>query len=117
VRLLYGSAVFYLVFGGAELAVFTESSGRRNWFALGLGAWMIFMALFMGLLSWRQAQKRRHQLQQRRDQPSTDDAEPAVPPEIWTMVEQGEKIKAIKRYRQLNPGVGLKEAKNVIDGL
>ena len=64
-----------------------------------------------------QAQKRRRQLQQRRNQPSTYDAEPAVPPEIRTMVEQGEKIKAIKHYRQLHPGIGLKEAKNVIDGL
>jgi len=71
----------------------------------------------MALVSWAQALKLRHQLQQRRNQPSTDYAESAVPPEIWTMVDQGKKIKAIKRYRELNPGIGLKEAKNVIDGL
>jgi ribosomal protein L7/L12 len=78
---------------------------------------MIFMALVMGLLSWRQAQKHRHRLQQCRNQPSTCNADPAVTPEITAMVEQGKKIKAIKRYRELNPGTGLKEAKNVIDGL
>lgn len=117
VRLLYGAAVIYLVVGGAALADFAGSAGSTKRWALGLGAWMIFMALVMAMLSRGQAQKRRHQLQQRRNQPSTYDAESAVPPEIWTMVEQGKKTKAIKRYRELNPGIGLKEAKNVIDGL
>jgi ribosomal protein L7/L12 len=37
-------------------------------------------------------------------------------PEVLVLLEQGRKIQAIKRYRELNPGVGLKEAKNVIDG-
>jgi ribosomal protein L7/L12 len=31
------------------------------------------------------------------------------------LVTQGRKIEAIKRYRQLNPGIGLREAKQVID--
>jgi ribosomal protein L7/L12 len=38
-------------------------------------------------------------------------------PEVAALVERGRKIQAIKRYRQLNPGIGLKEAKDVIDGL
>ena len=113
VRLLYGAAVFYLVLGGAELATFAGSGGRSKWLAFGLGPWMIIMAL----VSWGQAQKLRHRLQQRRNQPSADDAGSAEPPEIRTMVDQGKKIKAIKRYRELNPGIGLKEAKNFIDGL
>jgi hypothetical protein len=33
------------------------------------------------------------------------------------LVERGRKIQAIKRYRVLNPGIGLKEAKDVVDGL
>jgi ribosomal protein L7/L12 len=33
------------------------------------------------------------------------------------LLEQGRKIQAIKRYRELNQGVGLKGAKDVIDGL
>jgi ribosomal protein L7/L12 len=40
-----------------------------------------------------------------------------VTPEILALIEQDRKIQAIKRYRQLNPGTGLKEAKDVIDGL
>jgi ribosomal protein L7/L12 len=42
----------------------------------------------------------------------------AVPdPEVLILVERGRKIQAIKRYREMNPGVGLKQAKDVIDGL
>jgi hypothetical protein len=48
--------------------------------------------------------------------PGSDRASPtAIPPDIVALVEQGRKIEAIKRYRQLNEGVGLKEAKDVID--
>jgi ribosomal protein L7/L12 len=35
--------------------------------------------------------------------------------EVVVLVGQGRKIQAIKRYRELNPGTGLKEAKDVID--
>jgi hypothetical protein len=42
---------------------------------------------------------------------------PAPEPEIVILVQQGRKIQAIKRYREQNPGAGLKEAKDVIDGL
>jgi Ribosomal protein L7/L12 C-terminal domain len=42
---------------------------------------------------------------------------PEPEPEVVILVEQGRKIQAIKRYRELNPGTGLKEAKDVIDGL
>jgi hypothetical protein len=44
-------------------------------------------------------------------------AVPLLPPEVVVLVEQGRKITAIARYRELNPGVGLKEAKDVIDEL
>jgi hypothetical protein len=42
---------------------------------------------------------------------------PGGDPEVLILVEQGRKIQAIKRYRELHPGTGLKEAKDVIDGL
>jgi ribosomal protein L7/L12 len=42
---------------------------------------------------------------------------PEPSPEVLALHEQGLKIQAIKRYRELNPGVGLKDAKAVIDGL
>jgi ribosomal protein L7/L12 len=42
---------------------------------------------------------------------------PVTTPEVAALVERGRKIQAIKRYRELNPGIGLKEAKDVIDGL
>lgn len=42
--------------------------------------------------------------------------EPSVDEEIKNLVANGEKIKAIKKYRDLT-GVGLKEAKDYIDKL
>jgi hypothetical protein len=40
-----------------------------------------------------------------------------VSPEFLILVKQGRKIQAIKRYRELNPGIGIKEAKDILDGL
>jgi hypothetical protein len=42
---------------------------------------------------------------------------PVPVPEVLALLGQGREIQAIKRYRELNPGVSLKEAKDVIDGL
>jgi hypothetical protein len=41
---------------------------------------------------------------------------PGLPPEFYALVREGKKIKAIAMYRQLT-GVGLKEAKDYVDGL
>ncbi len=49
--------------------------------------------------------------------PPDYDAAPGLTPEVVILVDQGRKIQAIKRYRQLNPGTGLKAAKDVIDEL
>jgi hypothetical protein len=38
-----------------------------------------------------------------------------IPHDVVDLIRQGMKIQAIKRYRQLNHGVGLKEAKDIID--
>jgi hypothetical protein len=40
---------------------------------------------------------------------------PDIPGEVIDLVRQGKKIQAIKRYRQLISGVGLKDAKDIID--
>ena len=45
------------------------------------------------------------------------EAPPEPAPEVRTLIDQGRKIQAIKHYRQLHPGTGLKEAKDIIDGL
>jgi hypothetical protein len=46
-----------------------------------------------------------------------DQALPVPASDVRILAEQGRKIQAIKRYRQLNPDIGLREAKDVIDGL
>jgi hypothetical protein len=41
----------------------------------------------------------------------------ALPEDIVHLALQDKKIQAIKRYRELNPGVGLKQAKDLIDSI
>jgi len=53
----------------------------------------------------------------RREQRGYEQALPAPAADVLVLAGRGQKIQAIRRYRQLNPGVGLKEAKDVIDGL
>jgi hypothetical protein len=42
---------------------------------------------------------------------------PDAGPEILFLVEHGKKIQAIKQYREQNPGLGLKDAKDFVDGI
>ena len=42
---------------------------------------------------------------------------PDAGPEILFLIEHGKTVQAIKCYREQNPGIGLKEAKDVIDGI
>jgi hypothetical protein len=42
---------------------------------------------------------------------------PVPAPEVLALVDQGWTIQAIKRYRELNPGVGLRDARDVVEGL
>jgi hypothetical protein len=51
----------------------------------------------------------------RREQFVHTSPEPAD--EVLALLEQGRKIAAIKRYRELNPGMGLRDAKDVIDDI
>jgi large subunit ribosomal protein L7/L12 len=40
----------------------------------------------------------------------------AVPPELLALILSGKKIQAIKMYRQMT-GMGLKDAKDIVDGI
>lgn len=42
---------------------------------------------------------------------------PVPAPEVLALVDQGWTVQAVKRYRELNPGVGLRDAKDVVEGL
>jgi ribosomal protein L7/L12 len=53
----------------------------------------------------------------RREERAYDQALPAPTIDVAVLAGQGQKIQAIRRYRKLNPGIGLKEAKDVVDGL
>jgi ribosomal protein L7/L12 len=46
----------------------------------------------------------------------TPGADGGVPPDVISLAQSGQKIEAIKRYRQLT-GVGLAEAKDAVDRL
>jgi hypothetical protein len=71
-----------------------------------------------GFLSSGGRPRRPKELDTQPDQASTTlMAPPDIPWEVVCLVQQGEKILAIKRYRQLNGGVGLKEAKDIIDAI
>ena len=71
-----------------------------------LGAAWLFLAA--GQLHYARQFRRRDRLGQ---------APPGAEEDVATLARQGRKIEAIKRYRQLNPGIGLREAKQVIDEL
>jgi ribosomal protein L7/L12 len=49
--------------------------------------------------------------------PGRDGSSTTVPPDVVALVEQGRMIQAIKRYRALNDGLGLKEAKDIVDAV
>jgi ribosomal protein L7/L12 len=51
----------------------------------------------------------------RREQLVRTSPEPAD--EVLALLELGRKIAAIKRYRELNPSMGLRDAKDVIDDI
>jgi hypothetical protein len=90
---------------GAALVIYTVVA-NAGWADFGIGGLWLVMAANCFLVA-RQI-RRREQL---------DEAAPAAGYDVPALAEQGRKIEAIKRYRELNPGVGLREAKRVIDEL
>ena len=92
---------------GLAWIVYVAVSGA-SWAYLGLGClWLVLAACLI-------PQARQFS---RRERLGYDRAWPAAEQDVLTLVRQGRNIEAIKRYRELNPGVGLKDAKQVVDGL
>lgn len=77
-------------------------------------AWVVTGLIGMGLLVTEHRRQRRERaaLAARRAAASRD----GIPADVIGLVVGGKKIRAIKRYRELT-GVGLKEAKGIIDSL
>ena len=99
------SAAFALV-GVAGIVAAVVSSA--SWTRLALGCvWLVGAACLI-------PQARQFS---RRERLGYDRALPAAEQDVLTLLRQGRNIEAIKRYRQSNPGVGLREAKHVVDGL
>jgi len=99
----YVSAAMLVV--GVAWIIYSVCTGA-GWADTAVGApWLVLAAVWFQ--SARQL-RRREQL---------DQAAPGAGQDVLTLVRQGRKIEAIKRYRALNPGIGLREAKHVIDEL
>jgi hypothetical protein len=79
-----------------------------GWVRLALGClWLVCAACFIPAA--RQFS--------RRARLGFDRTVPAAEQDVLTLLKQGRNIEAIKRYRELNPGVGLREARHAVDGL
>ena len=105
-RLSYGVSALLALGGVAWLADAVVSGA--SWAYLGLGCmWLVLAAAFI-------PQARQFS---RRERLGFDRALPVAEQDVVTLLRQGRNIEAIKRYRDLNPGVRLREAKLVIDGL
>lgn len=105
-RNAYGISIGFALAGmaGITYAVLADA----NWAGFGVGGmWLVLAAGWF--LTGRQFR--------RREQLGFDQDLPGAGQDVLTLVRQGRKIEAIKRYRQLNPGIGLREAKHVIDEL
>lgn len=106
-RTLYGLSVAFALVGAAWIVVYTViANANRAAFWTG-GVWLMLAASYF--LVARQLR--------RREQLGSDQELPGAGQDVLTLVRQGRKIEAIKRYRQVNPGIGLREAKHVIDEL
>ena len=90
------------------------------WIILGLSTNAGYLPVINGVLFIMAAsgwflmalERRRREQRGYYDQPL-----PVPSPDVQILAGQGRKIQAIKRYRQLNPDVALREAKEMIDGL
>jgi hypothetical protein len=106
VRNLYGFGAFFALGGAAWIVYATVAN--VSWVDIGIGVlWLALAANF-----FLQARQLR-----RRQQLGFDQELPEGGQDVQALVAQGRKIEAIKRYRQLNPGIGLREAKRIVDEL
>ena len=105
-RKLYGFSAGFALAGAA--GIIYSVIAKTNWTDIAIGAlWLMLAAGWF--LTARQLR--------RREQLGTGQGLPVADQDVLTLVRQGRKMEAIRHYRQLNPGVGLVEAKNVIDEL
>lgn len=104
-RFYWVSAIFALV-GVAWIVYAGVFDASWTYFLLS-GVWLVLAACLV-------PQARQYG---RRERLGFDLALPAAGQDVHTLLRQGRKIEAIKRYRELNPGIGLREAKHVVDGL
>lgn len=90
----------------SEILLYVSGAANGAFALLGVAFLMLSAVWFATAV-----RTRRRGVQRRYDQVQ----EPA--PEVVALAEQGRRIQAIKRYRELNPDIGLNQAKDVIDGL
>ena len=105
-RGLYGFSAAFAVVGVAWISDMVVADA--GWSSFVVGAAWLTMAF-----SWFLMARQYH----RREQLGGDQELPEAGQDVRTLLSQGRKIEAIKRYRQLHPGVGLREAKHVVDEL
>jgi ribosomal protein L7/L12 len=92
---------------GAAWIIYTAVADR-SWSGFVIGpAWLMMAASFF--LVARQLR--------RRERLGFDQEAPEAGQDVLTLLRQGRKIEAIKRYRQLHPGIGLRDAKRAVDEL
>ena len=109
-RFLFALVTLYLLAGAVALGSFCAPPGG-HWWELAVGLWCAFMAWVLTLSArQRRTAERRRALHGPPDRSS-------VPSEALALGDRGKRIKAIKPYRELSPGLGLDEAKDVIDQL
>jgi MFS superfamily sulfate permease-like transporter len=101
-------------------AAFARASyGVSGVFAVGCIAWIVYTAVADVLCGvWLGVAVGWFSVARQADRRAQFDGElPEAEPGVLTLVEQGRNIEAIKHYRELHPGVGLREAKHVVDRL
>lgn len=70
---------------------------------------------FRCLIRWWRSRPSRLKQQRILEQSAAALLAAGFPEEVAQLVQRGKKIMAIKQYRNLNPGMGLKEAKDIIE--
>jgi hypothetical protein len=105
-RTAYGLSAVFAVAGLAW--IIGDAVGDASWpsFIPGGGWLMLAVSWFCVGRQYR-----------RREQLGFDRELPGAGQDVQTLLRQGRKIEAIKLYRQLHPGIGLREAKHVVDEL
>ncbi len=103
-RWFYGFSAAFALAGAAGITY--SLVARANWldYALG-GLWLLLAASWFAVARQLRCRERL----------GFDQELPAASQDVLALLSQGRRIGAIRRYRQLNPGIGLREAMHVID--